>query len=50
VSGERSLAVVCMSGGMDSAVTAALAAREHRLAALHAGYGQRTQAKEQRCF
>jgi 7-cyano-7-deazaguanine synthase len=50
VSAGRSLAVVCMSGGMDSAVTAALAARERRLAALHAGYGQRTEAKERRCF
>ena len=47
---ERSLAVVCVSGGMDSAVTAALAAREHRLAFLHANYGQRTEAKELACF
>ncbi len=43
-------AVVCVSGGMDSAVTAALAAREHRLAFLHANYGQRTEAKELACF
>ena len=47
---ERSLAVVCVSGGMDSAVTAALAAREHRLAFLHGNYGQRTEAKELACF
>ena len=47
---ERSLAVVCVSGGMDSAVTAALAAREHRLAFLHANYGQRTEGKELACF
>ena len=46
----RSLAVVCVSGGMDSAVTAALAAREHRLAFLHANYGQRTEAKELASF
>ena len=41
---EGALAVVCVSGGMDSAVTAA-AAREagHRLAFLHANYGQRTE-------
>jgi 7-cyano-7-deazaguanine synthase len=44
------LAVVCVSGGMDSAVTAALAARDHRLAFLHARYGQRTEAKELACF
>src|SRR5512137_1164534 len=30
---------------MDSAVTAALAARDHRLAFLHANYGQRTEAR-----
>ncbi|HEV8255081.1 MAG TPA: 7-cyano-7-deazaguanine synthase QueC [Vicinamibacteria bacterium] len=46
----RDLAVVCVSGGMDSCVTAALAAREHRLAFLHADYGQRTEAKERGCF
>jgi 7-cyano-7-deazaguanine synthase len=47
---DRPLAVVCVSGGMDSAVSAALAAREHRLAFLHANYGQRTEAKELACF
>ena len=31
-------------------MTAALAAREHRLAFLHANYGQRTEAKELACF
>lgn len=35
---------------MDSCVTAALAAREHRLAFLHASYGQRTESRELRCF
>jgi 7-cyano-7-deazaguanine synthase len=44
------LAVVCVSGGMDSCVTAALAARDHRLAFLHAGYGQRTESVERACF
>jgi len=47
---DRRLAVVCVSGGMDSAVTAALAAREHRLAVLHGNYGQRTESKELACF
>lgn len=46
----RALAVVCVSGGMDSCVTAALAARDHRLAFLHANYGQRTEGRELRCF
>lgn len=46
----KPLAVVCVSGGMDSAVAAAIAARDHRLAFLHGNYGQRTEAKELRCF
>lgn len=44
------LAVVCVSGGMDSCVTAAIAARTHRLAFLHADYGQRTEDRERACF
>ena len=44
------LAVCCVSGGMDSALAAALAAREGRVAFLHADYGQRTEAKERECF
>jgi 7-cyano-7-deazaguanine synthase len=35
---------------MDSCLTAALAAAEHRLAFLHGNYGQRTEAKELSCF
>lgn len=46
----KGLAVVCVSGGMDSALTAALAAREHRLAFLHGNYGQRTETRELACF
>jgi 7-cyano-7-deazaguanine synthase len=46
----KPLAVVCVSGGMDSAVTAAIAARTHRLAFLHANYGQRTEGRELQCF
>jgi 7-cyano-7-deazaguanine synthase len=41
-------AVLCLSGGMDSCVCAALAAREHELYALHFSYGQRTEARELR--
>ena len=47
---ERPFAVVCVSGGMDSCVTAAIAAQTERLAFLHANYGQRTEAKEAACF
>ena len=42
----RRRAVVCLSGGMDSCVCAALAAREFDLYALHFSYGQRTEARE----
>ena len=42
----RSRAVVCLSGGMDSAVCAAIAARQHETYALHFSYGQRTEQRE----
>lgn len=47
---ERPLAVVLLSGGMDSCVTAGLACRSHDLAALHVNYGQRTERRELRAF
>ena len=46
-------AVVLLSGGMDSCVTLAIARERHGVddvAAVHAGYGQRTQTREQRAF
>src|SRR6266436_3010681 len=43
-------AVVLLSGGMDSCVCAALAARDHNAAAVHVSYGQRTEKREQRAF
>ena len=46
----RELAVVCVSGGMDSCVTAGIAALEHRLAFLHGNYGQRTEGRERACY
>ena len=39
---NKSRAVVLLSGGMDSCVCAALAAREFGAAAVHIRYGQRT--------
>lgn len=45
---ERPKAVVCLSGGMDSCVCAALAARDFDVYAVHFSYGQRTEAREQR--
>jgi len=46
-----SRAIVLVSGGMDSCVTAAIAAKENdELAFLHISYGQRTEARERRAF
>ena len=43
---SRKKAVLCLSGGMDSCVCAALAARDYDVFALHFSYGQRTEARE----
>ena len=42
--------VVLLSGGMDSCVCAALAARDGDAAAVHISYGQRTEARERQSF
>jgi len=50
---DTAKAVVLLSGGMDSCVCAAMARERHgagNIALLHAGYGQRTQVREQRAF
>ncbi len=48
---SKDLAVVLVSGGMDSLVTAALANEAHEsLAFLHLNYGQNTEDKELQCF
>lgn len=43
---RRPRAVVCLSGGMDSTVCAALAARDYDAWGLHLSYGQRTEKRE----
>ena len=43
---SRPRAVVSLSGGMDSAVCASLAARDFEAYALHFSYGQRTEGRE----
>ena len=46
-------AIVLLSGGMDSCVSAAIACQDHgtaNVALLHAGYGQLTQDRERRAF
>jgi 7-cyano-7-deazaguanine synthase len=47
---EKKRAVVLLSGGMDSCVCAALAARDYAPAALHVSYGQRTEDRERQSF
>jgi 7-cyano-7-deazaguanine synthase len=49
-SSKQSRAVVLLSGGMDSCVCAALAARDHDAAAVHISYGQRTEERERQSY
>lgn len=44
------LAIILVSGGMDSLVTAAIAAEKYELAFLHLNYGQRTEKRELMAF
>ena len=47
---NKSRAVVLVSGGMDSCVTAAIANLQYKLAFLHVNYGQRTERRELEAF
>ncbi|MDO8136271.1 MAG: 7-cyano-7-deazaguanine synthase QueC [Candidatus Brocadiales bacterium] len=47
---RENLAVVLLSGGMDSCVTAAIAREFYELALLHANYRQRTESRELKAF
>ena len=47
---SREKAVVLVSGGMDSCVTAAIAAQSYDLAFVHINYGQRTEKRELQAF
>ncbi len=48
--GRKPLAVVLVSGGMDSCVCTAIAADNHDLALLHVSYGQRAESRELKAF
>jgi len=50
MSKNKDLAVVAVSGGMDSCVTAAIANKNYRLAFAHINYGQRTENRELKAF
>jgi 7-cyano-7-deazaguanine synthase len=47
---KKEKAVILVSGGMDSLVTAAIAARDNELCFLHINYGQKTEKRELRAF
>lgn len=47
---HKPMAVVCLSGGVDSCVTAGLVVQSHEPALLHVNYGQRTEARELTSF
>ena len=49
-SDNKGLAIVLLSGGLDSCVTTAIANGEHTIALLHVGYSQRTQSREYKSF
>ncbi|MCI0623677.1 MAG: 7-cyano-7-deazaguanine synthase QueC [Acidobacteria bacterium] len=49
-SSRNKLAVVLVSGGMDSCVCAAIADQSYALAFLHVSYGQRTEKRELKAF
>lgn len=50
ITNTKNLAVVALSGGMDSCVTTAIARQTSRLALLHINYGQKTQSRELKAF
>ncbi|PID56831.1 MAG: 7-cyano-7-deazaguanine synthase QueC [Ignavibacteriae bacterium] len=43
---NKKLAVVALSGGLDSCVTTAIACRDYEVALLHINYGQKTESRE----
>jgi len=46
----KGLAIVAVSGGLDSCITTAIASMEYGLALVHINYGQRTESKELESF
>lgn len=47
---NNNIAIIAVSGGMDSCVTAAIANMEYKLAFAHINYGQRTERRELKAF
>ncbi len=50
ISSHKELAVIAVSGGMDSCVTASIANKKYRLVFAHINYGQRTEKRELKAF
>jgi 7-cyano-7-deazaguanine synthase len=47
---KKNIAVIAVSGGLDSCVTAAIAEREYEIAFAHFNYGQKTEKRELKAF
>ncbi len=47
---KKNIAVIAVSGGLDSCVTAAIAKQNYKLAFAHFNYGQRTEKRELKAF
>jgi 7-cyano-7-deazaguanine synthase len=47
---RKNIAIIAVSGGMDSCVTASIANMEYELAFAHINYGQRTERRELKAF
>jgi len=47
---EKELAVVAVSGGLDSCITTAIASKDYNLCLVHINYGQKTESKELESF
>lgn len=47
---DKNLAIVLVSGGLDSCVAAAIAHQHHKTAFLHVNYGQMTEERELKAF
>ena len=47
---KKDIAVIALSGGLDSCVTASIAKQNYELAFAHFNYGQRTEKRELKAF
>ena len=50
IKADKNIAVVAVSGGLDSCLTAAIANKDYDLAFVHFNYGQRTENRELKAF